>query len=234
LYANYSVGFTPPQITELYRGVQVPSLQPARYANYEAGGWISFAQTKGYLDLSAYQLDGANEIVSVRLADGAYVNQNAGKTRHRGLEYTLRYTPAAGLSLRFSGTNARHTYLQYTERGTEYGGKEMATAPRFISNTEVSYKPAFARGLRLGLEWQHLGRYYLDAANTAQYRGYDLVHARVGYAFRGLEVWVNALNLTDELYATTADKYAYGTSYRLGSPRTFHLGAGYNFSAKAK
>lgn len=232
LYANYSAGFTPPQITELYRGVQVPKLRPADYGNYEAGGWLSFAQTKGYLDLSAYQLNGTNEIVSVRLPDGAYENQNAGQTRHRGLEYTLRYAPLESLAFRFSGTNARHTYLRYVERGTSYNGKEMATAPRFISNTELTYKPAFAPGARLSLEWQHLGRYYMDAANTASYPGYDLFNARFGYAFRGFEVWVNALNLADKLYATTADKYAYGDSYRPGSPRTFHVGAGYHFSAK--
>jgi iron complex outermembrane receptor protein len=232
LYANYSVGFTPPQITELYRGVQVPSLKSADFANYEAGGWISFAQSKGYLDLSVYQLNGTNEIVSVRLPDGSYENQNAGKTRHRGVEYTFRYAPVESIAFRFSGTNARHTYIDYVERGTAFSGKEMATAPRFISNSELTYKPAFARGIRLSLEWQHLGRYYMDAANSAHYQGYDLLNARFGYAFRGFEVWVNALNLTDKLYATTADKYAYGESYRPGNPRTFHVGAGYHFSSK--
>jgi outer membrane receptor protein involved in Fe transport len=234
VYANYSVGFTPPQITELYRGVQVPTLKPSDYANYEAGGWVGFDQHKGYLDVSIYQLDGRNEIVSVRLDDGSYRNQNAGKTRHWGVEYTLRYAPVESIAFRFSGTNAKHTYREYEERGTDFSGKEMATAPRFISNTEVTYKPAFAKGLRLSLEWLHLGSYFLDAANTEKYSGYDLLNARVGYTVRAFEVWANVLNLTNVLYATTADKYAYGVSYRQGSPRTTHLGIGYNFAATGK
>ncbi|NEM97669.1 TonB-dependent receptor [Pontibacter burrus] len=234
LYTNYSVGFTPPQITELYRGVQVPILKPANYNNYELGGWISFAQTKGYLDVSFYQLDGRNEIVNVRLDDGSYENQNAGRTRHRGLEYTLKYAPVDGLNFRFSGTNAKHAYIEYNEKGVEFAGKEMATAPRFISNTEVTYKPALVKGLRLGLEWQHMDSYYLDAANSEKYSGYELLNARIGYVLIGFDLWANVLNLTNELYATTADKNAWGKSYRQGAPRTVHLGIGYTLGARAK
>ncbi|WP_439880122.1 TonB-dependent receptor [Pontibacter sp. MBLB2868] len=233
VYGNYSVGFTPPQISELYRGVQVPTLKPSDYTNYEAGGWISFAQTRGYLDLSFYQLNGTNEIVSVRLADNSYENQNAGKTRHRGVEYTLKYAPIESLAFRFSGTNARHTYRDYVEKGNDFSDKEMTTAPRFISNTEVTFKPEFVKGLRLSMEWQHLGKYYMDAANTEKYNGYDLLNVRTGYVLQGMEVWLNVLNLTNELYATTADKTAYGYSYRQGNPRTVHLGLGYNFASKS-
>ncbi|KAA5547477.1 TonB-dependent receptor [Adhaeribacter rhizoryzae] len=232
-YANYSVGFAPPQITDLYRGVKVPTLKPTTYANYEAGGWLSFNQSKGYLDVSIYQLNGVNEIISVRLPDGSYQNQNAGKTKHQGVEYTLKYAPHKSLNLRVSGTNARHVFTDYIERGTNYNQNEMATAPRFISNSEVTYKPAFLPGLRLGLEWQHLGKYYMDAANSEYYEGYDLFNFRTGYTLKGFEVWVNALNLTDKLYATTVDKFAYGKSYRQGIPRTFNVGLAYNFSAKA-
>lgn len=234
LYTNYSVGFTPPQISELYRGVQVPRLLPANYKSYEAGGWLSFAHNKGYIDLNVYQLNGTNEIVSVRLNDGSYENQNAGETRHRGVEYTLKYAPVDNLNFRFSGTSAVHTYMNYVERGNNFNGNEMATAPRFIGNMEASYKPFFAKGLRLSLEWQHIGNYYMDAANTESYPGYNLLNARAGYTFMRMEIWLNLLNVTNELYATTADKYIYGKSYRLGSPRTLHAGVGYNLSARNK
>ncbi|MCK7559638.1 TonB-dependent receptor [Chitinophaga sedimenti] len=93
VYANYSVGFAPPNISELYRGVKVPTLQPATYHNYEAGGWFGFASNKGYLDLSIYRMNGTNEIISVRLDDGSSENQNAGKTTHTGVEWNLRYAP---------------------------------------------------------------------------------------------------------------------------------------------
>ncbi|MGV3504499.1 MAG: TonB-dependent receptor [Adhaeribacter sp.] len=233
-YGNYSVGFAPPQITDLYRGVQVPTLQASDYVNYEAGAWLSLAQNKAYLDLSIYQLEGKNEIISVRLPDGSYQNQNAGKTAHRGLEYSLRYTPLESLALRLSGANARHRFRHYLERGSDFSGREMATAPRFIGNAELSWKPLFAKGLRLSGEWQHVGKYYMDAANTEFYPGYDLLHARAGYTWKGFEAWVNATNLTNQLYATTVDKFSYGKSYRQGNPRTFHAGIGYTFTGKEK
>ncbi len=37
-YLNYSVGFAPPNISDLYTGVKVPVLKAASYNNYEAGG----------------------------------------------------------------------------------------------------------------------------------------------------------------------------------------------------
>lgn len=229
-YANYSVGFAPPQITELYRGVQVPSLESATYQNYELGGWISFAGRKGYLDASVYQLNGTNEIISVRLDDGSFQNQNAGKTRHQGVEYTLRYAPLPDVSFRVSGANARHRFVEYVERGSTFNGKQMATAPVWIANAEVILRPRFAPGLRLSTEWQHVGRYYMDAANSESYTGYDLLNLRAGYTWKGLEIWCNVLNVTNELYATTVDKSAFGKSYRPGNPRTVNLGIAYHWN----
>lgn len=231
-YVNYSVGFAPPQISDLYRGVKVPVLKPSNYTNYEAGGWLSFAQSRGYIDISVFQLKGRNEILSVRLPDGSYQNQNADKTNHRGIEYTLKYAPAEIIALRISGTNVRHWFKDYVLEGKGYSGNEMATAPRFMGNAEITYKPVFAKGLRLGLEWQHIGKYYMDAANTEYYNGYDLFNVRAGYTLRGVELWLNATNITNQLYATTVDKYSYGKSYRQGNPRIFNIGIGYTFTGK--
>jgi outer membrane receptor for monomeric catechols len=87
-------------------------------------------------------------------------------------------------------------------------------------------------GFRLSGEWQHLGRYYMDAANTETYPGYNVLNLRAGYHWKGLEVWLNALNATNRLYATTADKSAFGKSYRPGNPRTFALGVAYHVAGR--
>ena len=39
-YANYSQGFVPPQVTEMYTGVKVPNIHPSVFYNYEVGGWM--------------------------------------------------------------------------------------------------------------------------------------------------------------------------------------------------
>ncbi len=229
LYANYSRGFAPPNISELYRGVKVPVLKSATYDNYEAGGWFAFAQQKGYVDVSIYQMKGTNEIVSVRDADGSYTNQNAGATTHRGIEWNARYTPVKSVFLRTSGTYARHIFDAYTENGKTYDHNDMNGAPKWITNTEITWKPVFLKGFRIGGEWQHISGYYMDAANTAWYRGYDLFNIRTGYQWKGFECWLNCMNAGDQLYATTAEKSAYGKSYRVGPRQTFNFGVAYTF-----
>jgi iron complex outermembrane receptor protein len=230
IYANYSVGFAPPNITDLYQGVKVPTLQPSSYINYELGGWFAFAENKGYAEFSLYQLNGTNEIVNVRLSDGTYQNQNAGKTRHKGLEATIKYTPSETLLIRVGGTFASHTYIDYILQGKDYSNNTMSQAPKMIANSEITYKPAFFKGFRVALEWQGLSRYFTDAQNTSTYRGFNIFNARLGYTFRSIELWTNCLNFTDAVYATTVEKSSYGTSYRPGQLRTFNTGLSYYFN----
>jgi len=228
-YANYSQGYVPPQVTELFNSVKVPYLLPQTFFNYEVGGWLSLLQAKLYADWSLYLLKGTNEIISVRQDDGSYQNQNAGKTNHQGVEYGITYKPSPQWMLRLSATNAKHSFLQDVEKGIDYSGNEMAGGPHFIANAEAMYKPRFIKGLRLGAEWQHQGRYWMDNANTASYPGFDVFNIRAGYQVKQFEVWVNALNAFDRYYAAIASKSTYGYTYNLGDPREITAGVSIHF-----
>jgi outer membrane receptor protein involved in Fe transport len=232
IYVNYSVGFSPPNINELYRGVKVPVLHPSTYYNYEAGGWVSFNNDRGYLELNVYSLEGFNEIVSVRSADGSYSNQNAGKTAHQGFEASLKYYLMEGLMLRGGNTLAKHTYISYVEKGIDFSGNSMSQAPCQISNIEITYKPGILKGFRIGIEMQSVGNYFMDAKNTQKYNGYTIFNARCGYTHNALEFWINAINFTDQVYATTVEKNMFGTSYRPGQLKTFSFGIAYHFTSK--
>lgn len=243
LYANFSTGFQPPETNSLYSSRQTIELKQANFQNYEAGGWVALLDRKLYLDLSVYQMEGRNEIVSLLQADNTTQSENVGATRHQGVEYTLTYAPISEVNFRLSGTNARHTYLEYSEvlqgRNRDYSGNRMVSAPNFIANAEVFYKPRFVPGARLGLEYQRIGQYYTNTANTKTYAGYNLLNLRLGYrlpqtALRGLEVWANVVNLGNALYASLVTTNQYGTTYTAAAPRTVTLGAGYTFAAKAK
>jgi len=228
-YGNYSVGFAPPQVSELYRGVKVPVLEPSLYYNYELGGWWNFGKHIA-LDISLYQLDGTNEILNVYLDDGTTENRNAGKTLHRGIEYSISYSPVTALKFRFGGTNAHHEYVDYVESGNSYNGKKMESAPAWIANSEVFYYPQFLKGLRIGLEWQRMSSYYMDPANTEKYEGFNVFNVRFGYERKRWDTWVNVLNVADELYATNASKSRFGKSYSPGDPRTVSLGLAFRFT----
>lgn len=232
VYGNYSQGFLPPEVSELYRGVKVPTLQPSVFDSYEVGGWAALFGERLYVDASLYRMDGTNEIVSVRLEDGATENRNAGRTRHAGIEYALTFAPVRSLSLRFTGTNARHTFVRYEDAGQTYDGNAMDAAPGWIANAEVFYRPAFVPGARLGAEWMHVGDYYMDPQNTMRYGGYDLLNVRLGYALRDLELWLNVQNVTDTLYANIASKSRFGQQYNPGAPRSISFGVGYRISGR--
>ncbi|MFC4233264.1 TonB-dependent receptor domain-containing protein [Parasediminibacterium paludis] len=228
-YGNYSEGYVPPQVGELFNIVKVPYLQPQTFFNYEMGGWLSLVQNTLYLDYSLYLLNGTNEIISVRQTDGSYQNQNSGQTRHKGIEYGITYRPNDEWMIRFSGTNATHTFVQDIEKGIDYSGNEIAGAPKFIANGEIMYKPIWVKGLRLGAEWQHLSNYFLDNANTGKYAGFDVFNIRTGYSIKHFEVWVNALNAFNKYYSVLASKSSYGYTYNLGDPREITLGVSVKF-----
>lgn len=230
VYANYSEGFVPPQVTELYTGVKVPSLNPSIFYNYEVGGWIELIKNKLSADASAYKLIGTNEIILVKMDDGSFANQNAGRTLHKGIEAGLNATPIKDISFRVSGAYSKHEFVNYVEKGVKYNGHEMANAPHWIYNSEIWYRPSFIKGLRIGAELQHVGRYYVDPQNTASYNGYNALNLRVGYSIKGFEIWMNVLNATDNYYSYITSKSSFGWSYQLAEPRNFNAGISYDFA----
>ena len=234
IYANYSEGFVPPQVTEMYTGVQVPKLDASVFYNYEAGGWIALLKNKLSADVSIYNLTGTNEIISVKLDDGSFANQNAGKTQHRGVEFGINVNPVKDITLRFSGANSKHTFIDYTEKGISYSNNQMNNAPNWIWNTELWCKPSFVKGLRVGVEWQHVGKYFADPKNTAPYNGYDVMHARAGYRIRNFEVWANVMNVTNRYYSYITTKSAFGYSYQLAEPRHINMGVSFDFAQTKK
>ncbi len=229
VYANYSQGFVPPQVTELYRGVKVPELKPSTFYNYEIGGWAAIIKNKLTADASIYKLDGTNEIVSVRLDDGTTINMNAGETSHQGIEFGLTALPVPSIHLRVSGAYSQHKFISFNEKGNNYSGKTMNGAPQWMHNAEVWYKPEWLKGARIGIEWQKIGSYFQDPANTAKYKGHNVIHARAGYKFDAFDIWVNVMNITNEYYAYTSSKSNSGYSYTPAEPRHFNAGIAYDF-----
>lgn len=233
VYVNYSRGFSPPTINQLYSGVKVPALKPAYFNNYETGGWLVLLKNTLSLDWAIYKMDGFNEIVSFRFADNSTEYRNSGKTLHRGIEYGFTYRPNKQWTLRFGGTNALHRYEEYeVKNGVNYNKNKMPSAPQFIANAEIGYRPAWLKGLRLGLEWQRISSYFIDNENITQYNdktlfgmhGVSVMHLRAGYEFKMVELFANLLNLTNELYAHNASRGAFGNTYTPAAPRLLTMG----------
>lgn len=258
LYVNYSEGFTPPGLTSIFRkrpATQATGsrfyyeLEPARFSNGEVGGWGAFFDNKLYVDAALYQMIGHSEQLNVRQPDNSTDYQSAGKTMHRGIEYGITYHPSSELSFRFGGTNAIHRFEEFeistraTDEIRNVDGNDMPQSPRWIANSEVTFKPKRINGLRLALEWQRIGTWYEDQANNVRYddrgflglKGVSYLNLRVGYEIGGFEVFSHVMNLTDELYANSATRGNAPidrTAYTPAAPRTFVVGVQYTFTGK--
>lgn len=260
VYVNYSQGFSPPGLTAIFRRRPAndpvdPSgfytnLEPARFNNIEIGGWAAFFDNKLYADVSLYQMTGHKELLNIRQPDNSYDYQSAGKTLHRGIEYGITWKPDNEWIVRFGGTNAVHRFEEFalsvrnTDEIKNVNGNDMPQSPRWIANSEVTYRPDYVKGLRVSLEWQRISSWYQDQVNNVRYddkglfglKGVSYLNLRAGYVWKDLEVFTTVINLTDELYANSATRGNSATdrtTYTPAAPRTIILGIQYNFTLES-
>lgn len=254
-YGNYSQGFSPPGLTSVFRvkpgtggstgnpAVFYYNLEPAKFDNYEVGGWLGFFQKKISIEYSLYYMEGENELLNIRQPDNSTDYQSAGKTRHKGIEFAMHYCSDAQLKIRVGGTAAQHTFVDFkvsdkpSDPVQNLNGFEMPSAPKWTGNSEISYYPKWLPNFRTSIEWQMVSSWYQDQINTVKYDGYNVFNGRIGYQWNGVELYVNAMNLTDKLYAynvTRGNAATAAPSYTAAAPRTFVFGLQYNLSLKNK
>lgn len=218
-YASASVGFRPPEMTELYRlqrAQRVADLGSERLDALELG--LKGAWEPLDLSLAVFDMDKRNVIL--RESNG--FNVDNGRTSHRGIEYQLRWRPLEGWALSGAGTYARHRYE--FSRAVEGGerivdGNDVDTAPRHLHRAAVAWQPAAAWAFEA--EWLSVGAYWLDAANAHRYPGHELLNLRARWLpARDWSVTLRLNNALDRDYADRAD-FAFGTyRYFPGRDRT--------------
>ncbi|MBB5019992.1 outer membrane receptor protein involved in Fe transport [Chitinivorax tropicus] len=235
-YINASQGFIPPEVSSLYGSLDVPNLKPAQYDNFEIGTRYQHGDWRW--DLAAYQLSGQDEQVSYTLMPGKSEPRNAGRTRHRGLEFGVGWKAHSSLHLRASGSLATHRYLSYAASpALDYSGKDMPQAPKWIANIEASWRPT--EGTHIGLEAQRVSKWWMDNANTARYPGHTLWHLRASQDIGPWQLWTKWMNLGNKRYAENATSSYSGVGprnpeaqdiYVSGEERTVFVGVRYRFA----
>jgi iron complex outermembrane recepter protein len=212
VYANLSTGFRPPETTELYRLQRQQSeadLDSESLDSIELG----WKHTGDFLSLNGAFYEMKKRNVILRETNG--FNVSNGATRHRGFEYEARLD-AERWNLALNGTFARHEYAfsRAIEGGeTIVSGNDVDTAPRNLHTLAFDLRLGESGAWRLGLDTVYVGKYFLDAANTATYPGHTVANTRI--AWSPAKAWRATLrvdNLFDTRYADRAD-FAFG-NYR--------------------
>ncbi len=232
IVAHANGGHRAPQAAELYRlqnGQISTDLEPEALKNIEFG--IRNITTRGQFgySLNAFFMK-KNDVL---FQDSNRQNIVGGQTRHYGLEYDLSWSPHEQLILSANGSYARHSYDSTffplgTSSTADIRGNDADTAPRQIHAARIAW--LYSPGGRLELEWQHMGRYYLDTGNAHEYQGHDLLHLRTQQDFGdSVHAALRVTNLTDENFADRAD-FAFGSyRYFIGEPRSLYLEVGYSW-----
>lgn len=230
VYVQYSSGFTPPTLSNLYRDVTTtPDLTPAKYYNFEAGYKLIAKHTN--LQISLYNMDGVDEFISIITPSGVKV-VNAGKTNHQGIELKTAYA-RNNFEINYNSTISKHVYKKYQTvdwggNTNIYDGNKMFGAPGYTHYANVGYTFSNFHQLKLIAEWNKVGSYQINAANTSQYEGYDLFNFKTTFLVSKFFVNVGVNNLFNKIYATNADG-TYGIRYYPGVRRTLQIGFAYRF-----
>lgn len=213
-------GFRPPQATELYRlqrGQSVAELDSEHLDAVELG---VRGRSPFIWELVAWEQRKRDYIF--RDAEG--FNVSDGRSGHRGVELSIHHRLAPNLSLSGRGSYAIHRYRFDRDLGGEQivSGREIPAAPRYLASAELNWQPSTETRIELAVE--HVGRYWLDAANSRSYAGHSLVHVlleqRLG---RVWTVGLRVRNLLDRRYAERAD-FAFGNyRYFPGAGRSWLL-----------
>jgi len=235
LYTSYNHGFRVPSEANLFRPSAATSaaaaaesaqtalaLKPIRAQQFEIG--LRGRLGEASYDVAVYELVKRDDILSLRdPVTNATQAVNAGKTRHRGVEIGAGAPFAARWRIDAALSYAKHEYVEWLSSQGDFSGKTMESAPRVLANTRLTWTPG--PGTRVQLEWLHLGRYWLDAANSANYEGHDLYTLRANRAMgRGISLFGSVHNLANARYADSASLSSGTPVYSPGLPRTFYAG----------
>lgn len=229
LFSQISMGFRPPQMTELYRLQKkqiVGDIDSEKLTMLEIGSRFSTEYFEG--SLSLYSGKKRDSI----FRDAENFIQDHGKTNHKGLELFSRLKINERNSLFFTGTFQNHKYDFSSEtsmREKINKGNYVDTSPRTSFN--LRWINLFSNNMKSEIEIERMGTYYTDAANLHKYEGHTLIHSRFVYLYRdNLRQFIRVNNLLDEDYAERADFNAFGGDrYFPGIPRQVYFGLEYTF-----
>lgn len=220
-YANYARGERAPQASDLYRvqEQQEPSAADTETLDsLEIGVRGAAFGDRLLFDVAAYTAQKENFFF--RDANG--LNVTDGKTDHSGIEAALDAVLLPDtLTLRgaVSWSDQTYAFNREVRNAAEVivDGNDIDTAPEWLANLSLVWTPSEA--LEAAFEANHVGEYFTNAANTAEYPGHTVFHARVSLAATedlGLDFIVR--NIFDLQYADRAD-FAFGNDrYFPGEP----------------
>lgn len=231
VYARYARAFRIPQAGTLYAlnaKNALSNLDPETADSYEIGYKMETRPLA--VELATYVMKLKDAIVTDSSDPGATFKTNAGRITHKGLEASIDWKMNDALTLNIAYAFPQNEYDEYISSGNDFSGNEMKMGPEHIGNVSLLFTPKYLKGLSAELEWQDIGGWWMDDANTKKDNGYNIVNLRAIYVItEQLSVNAKVLNVADREYVSQSD-IAWGREqFTPGAPRLAFAGIDYKF-----
>ena len=168
MYGNVGTSFETPTTTELTNrpdsaGGFNPGLQPQKATNYEIGLRGDVAGRLNY-SVALYQADVRDELIGYQVpsSSGRVFFQNAGTSRHRGIEVGSELEIAAGLNLVTTWTYSDFRYTRYTLGTQVLDGQALPGIPQHWLHFLFQLRPPALRGAWVEVEETHSSGFTVD------------------------------------------------------------------------
>jgi outer membrane receptor protein involved in Fe transport len=229
VFANLARATRAPQVTDLYRlrdrnaDDEVPEIDNIDSETLDS---LEIGYRAVYPALSYEAAAFIMQKENYHFRDGNDFYETDGKTDHMGIELSLDWMLARDWTLAAQLTYAQHEYAFDREVGGNNPAEEIKDgntidgAPETLANTSLRYK--YDERTFIKLNWEHVGSYYMDASNSAEYDGHDIFALTTDYVLSGQSrLSLRIDNLFDEDYAKRADKWFKDNRYFPGEGRRF-------------
>ena len=246
LYASVGHGFSlpSPEETLLPEGNINPDIKPEEGVQYEVGARLFLFNKKMEIDGTLYAIELNNLLVTKRFAEDIFTGVNAGKTRHRGVELSIRnrlfsYKNFPGkLTSDFSYTFSKNRFIDFTSEEINYDGNLLPGIPDY--STQISFHWSPIKSMLIDAQFQSFGRQFLDDANTLYESSYFLSNLKISNRFNTfknstLSLYVGINNVANSHYASMVivNAKAFGSAepryYYPGLPRHAYIGLSWSF-----
>lgn len=187
VYGNVGTSFETPTTTELTNrpdsaGGFNPRLGPQKATNYEVGVRGDMAGRVNY-SVALFQADVRGELIGHEIpsSPGRVFFQNAGTSRHRGLELGAQLEIASGLNLIAAWTYSDFRYTQYTTGTHVLDGRTIPGIPQHWLHLLLKTQPGLVHGVWAEVEETHSSGYFVDDTLDTRTSAWWTMNVRLGW-----------------------------------------------------
>ena len=225
-FLQFSKGFRPPQINELFRLQKAQTLADLNSEKIDSLEFGILSTGDKFLNKFVLFSSKKNNYI---YKDNDASTVAGGKSKHRGIEISGSVDATPMLMIKYAWSFAEHLYdYSFSSIGV-YEGNLIDTAPRMQGSLFFNIFPLDK--LTLQVEEEFLGKYFTDPANQYSYPGHYLTNFRGFYNLTSnLDINFSILNVFNKRYAERADYSSFsGQRYFPGLPIQWRFGFSYSY-----